>query len=174
MRGREGKKGNILIHVTNRVLGMRWKTVDARSTASYAQCYLLIQSTDFTISTRRYARRCKSRAMANSLHQEVTCSCLFRPLGLKRGFKFPPQALGFRRSKVSKVHRSLKSGVADHRALDLTQNGRGFSMSPYLDFVRIGFRLRLCAQSVIAYWRHIYHARIIYSRVIYFRTSSRL
>ena len=47
-------------------------------------------------------------------------------------------------------------------------------MSPYLDFVRIGFRLRLCARSLIAYLRHICHARITYFRVIYFRTCSGL
>ena len=47
-------------------------------------------------------------------------------------------------------------------------------MSPYLDFVRIGFRLRLCARSVIAYWRHICHARSTYSRMTYLQTCSRL
>ena len=39
------------------------------------QCFicsmLSVQSTDFTISTRRYARRCEGSAMANPLHQAV-------------------------------------------------------------------------------------------------------
>ena len=54
-----GEKRDILIHVTDSVLGMPWKIVDARSNASFAP------STD--LISMRYARRCEGSAMANPL-----------------------------------------------------------------------------------------------------------